>query len=101
MTSEFQTLQNSCDVSVSQLPKPCLMGNALAVNILENEYKVDLAAYKNNLHDRLIIAKEDSPIRVQDLRIKLKNLWKPLGTWSFMLPLISSFNYTYICFTKD
>lgn len=62
----------------------CLKGNALVVKVPEDEYKVGLATCKNNLHGCLILAKGDASIHVEDLRIKLENLWKPLGSRSLI-----------------
>lgn len=76
-----QALNNACDIPLSQLLVPCMKGDGLAVKIPEDEYKACLEGCKNNLHGRLLLSKGDSPIKHNNPRAKLLNLWKPLGHW--------------------
>lgn len=82
-----QALQNLCDVPYSQLPRPCIKGDALSIKILEEEYKAGLEECKMHLHGRLIMSKGDNPIKNQDLHSKLSSLWKPIGQWGMIWPL--------------
>lgn len=83
-TKTFAQALNACDIPLSQLPVPCIKGNAVAVKIPEEEYKVGLEGCKNNLQGRLLLAKRDAPIRVNDLRVKLLKLWQPIGQWKLV-----------------
>lgn len=47
-------LNNVCDKSLSQLPKPCLKGDRLAILTTKEEYLACLEACKHNLHERII-----------------------------------------------
>lgn len=42
------------------------------------------------MHGRLLLSKGDSPGKIQDLRTKLANLWKPIAQWK-MVPLGKGF----------
>lgn len=77
-------LKISSDIPLSQLPKPCLKGDALAIKIIEEEYQAGVASCKNLLHGRLILSKGDNPLKVNDFRCKLAKLWKPIGSWSMV-----------------
>lgn len=85
-----QALNHACDIPLSQLPVPCMKGNALAVTMPEEEYKAGLEASKKNLHGRIILSKGDPPIKIQDLRNKLSKLWKPLANWK-VIPIGKGF----------
>lgn len=74
-----QALTNSFVFSLSQLKRPCLKGEAISIKISEYEYQMGIQSCKNSLHGRLILSKGETPIKTQDLRSKLANLWKPLG----------------------
>lgn len=51
------------------------------MSILEEEYLVGLEASKNNLHGRILLSKGDTPVRINDLKIKLTKLWQPIAQW--------------------
>ncbi|PNX89065.1 hypothetical protein L195_g045182, partial [Trifolium pratense] len=72
-----QALSNAYDVS--QLPKPSLKGDDVAIKIPQEEYKASLEDCQNHFHGRLLLSKGDPPLTLQDLRAKLSNIWKPLG----------------------
>jgi hypothetical protein len=74
------------DVSLSQLPKPCLKGNSLSIKISEDVYQTGLANCNNYLHGRLVLSRGDHPVSSKDLRDKLLHLWKPIDCWK-MIPL--------------
>ncbi|KAK2388420.1 hypothetical protein QL285_062107 [Trifolium repens] len=81
-----QALRNKVDVSLTQLPKPCLKGNSLSIKISEDVYQTGLAKCNNYLHGRLVLSRGDHPVSSKDLRDKLLLLWKPIDCWK-MIPL--------------
>ncbi|KAK2440164.1 hypothetical protein QL285_011606 [Trifolium repens] len=81
-----QALLNKVDVSLSQLPKPCLKGNSLSIKISEEVYQSGLANCSNYLHGRLMLSRGDNHLSSKDLREKLLQLWKPIDQWK-MSPL--------------
>ncbi|WJX52654.1 hypothetical protein P8452_38744 [Trifolium repens] len=81
-----QALLNKVDVSLTQLPKPCLKGNSLSIKISEDVYQTGLANCNNYLHGRLVLSRGDHPVSSKDLRDKLLLLWKPIDCWK-MIPL--------------
>lgn len=85
-----QALNNSVDTPLSQLPRPCLKGDALSIKISESEYLAGISECKTRLHGRLILSKGDSPIKVADLRSKLSKKWNPIDSWK-MVPLGKGF----------
>ncbi|XP_019430036.1 PREDICTED: uncharacterized protein LOC109337512 [Lupinus angustifolius] len=79
-----QALKATCDISISQLPQPCIKGDAIAIKIPEEEYQAGLQRCKSHLHGRLILSKGDSPLRFTELRTKLQALWNMIGTWGMI-----------------
>ncbi|PNY02253.1 hypothetical protein L195_g025558 [Trifolium pratense] len=79
-----QALNNVCDVPLNHLPKPCLKGDDIAIKIPQEEYKASLEDCQNHLHGRLLLSKGDLPFTLHDLRVKLSNIWKPLGRWGIV-----------------
>ncbi|XP_019432836.1 PREDICTED: uncharacterized protein LOC109339775 [Lupinus angustifolius] len=79
-----QALKATCDISISQLPQPCIKGDAIAIKIPEEEYQAGLQRCKTHLHGRLILSKGDSPIRFTELRTKLQSLWNMIGAWNMI-----------------
>lgn len=77
-----QAVSNSFDILLSQLPKPCLKGNELAIKITESEYQAGGQECKNIIHGRLILSKGDTPLKLGDLRSKLLKIWKSNASWS-------------------
>lgn len=75
-----QALSNVCDIPHSQLPKPCLKGDDLAISIPDDEYDAGLDACKHNLQGRVIWPKGSAPVSIESLN-KLSVLWKSLGRW--------------------
>lgn len=55
LKSFAQTLKNSYIIPLSQLPKPCIKRFVLVIKILEDEYKICLVSYKNNLHGKVTV----------------------------------------------
>jgi hypothetical protein len=47
-----QALLGRVNVSLTQLPKPCLEGNCLSMKIYEDVYQIGLANFNNYLHER-------------------------------------------------
>jgi len=76
-----QALNNVCDIPASQLPKPCLKGDRLAIEIPDEEYEAGLADCKFNMQGRNILPKGSSPVSVDSIRTKLATLWKSIGRW--------------------
>lgn len=76
-----QALNNACDIPLSQLHVPCLKGKELAIAIPEDEYLAGLEASKTSLHGRILLSKGDRPVKIEDLHIKLSQLWRPLASW--------------------
>jgi len=77
---------NKVDVSLNQLPKPCLKGNSLSIKIAEDAYQSNLVNCNNYLHGRLVMSRGDKPFSSRDLREKLLQLWKPMNQWK-MIPM--------------
>jgi hypothetical protein len=76
-----QALSNVCDIPLSQLPKPCVKGDRIAITIPEDEYLAGVEACKHNLHGRIIWPKGSPPLTVETLKTKLSMLWKSIGKW--------------------
>lgn len=95
-----QALNSSFDISLSQLPRPCVKGDSISIKISEEEYQKGLEGCKNNLHDCLLLAKGNKPIKSSDLRAKLSTLWKPIGQWK-MIPLGRGFYEFNFAFAED
>jgi hypothetical protein len=66
-----QALLNKVDVSLNQLPKPCLKGNSLSIKISEDVYQTVLGKCSNYLHGRLVLSRGDKPFSSKVLREKL------------------------------
>ncbi|XP_019450653.1 PREDICTED: uncharacterized protein LOC109352923 [Lupinus angustifolius] len=79
-----QALKNSCDISLSQLPQPCIKGDAIAIKIPKDEYQAGLARCQSHLHGRVILSKGDSPIKFLDLKTKLTSMWSMIGKWDMI-----------------
>lgn len=77
-------MNNSCDIRISQLLRPCVKGDAVVIKIPEDEYKASLEQCKNNLHGRSILSKGDALVKFVDLKAKLSSLWKSIGQWSMI-----------------
>lgn len=74
-----ESVNNVCDIHVSQLPKSCIKGDIFTIIILEEEYQLEVEYYKNNLHGRIIWPKGTSPFSVVALKSKLANFWSSIG----------------------
>lgn len=74
-------VNNVCDIPFSQLPKPVIKGDEVAIAIPDDEYLIGLAACKHNLHGRVLWPKGTIPLKVGALKSKLSILWKSLGRW--------------------
>ncbi|CAL0318467.1 unnamed protein product [Lupinus luteus] len=79
-----QAVKNSCDIALSQLPQPCIKGEAIAIKIPEEDYQEGLKRCKTHLHGRIIFSKGDSPLKFEELRAKLISLWNKIGKWSMV-----------------
>ena len=74
-----QTLGNSCDIPLSQLPTPCIKGDMIVVRVDEENYLAGLEDCKIHFHGRIILSKGDRPLTHLDLTKKLQAVWKTLG----------------------
>ncbi|XP_019430033.1 PREDICTED: uncharacterized protein LOC109337508 [Lupinus angustifolius] len=79
-----QALRPSCDISTSQLPQPCIKGDAIAIKIPEEDYQAGLLRCKSHLHGRMILSKGDTPLKLADLKNKLISMWNMIGKWSMI-----------------
>jgi hypothetical protein len=70
-----------CDVPIGNFPKPCLKGERLSIKIPEESYQAGVERCKNNLHGRLMMAKGDKPLQLNELREKLIKAWAPIEKW--------------------
>lgn len=77
-----QAVSNSFDIHLNQLPKPYLKGNELAIKISESEYQAGVQECKNILYGRVTLSKGDSPLKIDDLRVKLLKIWRPTSSWN-------------------
>jgi hypothetical protein len=70
-----QALVNKVDVSLSDLPKPCLKGDSFSIKISEHVYQAGLSNCNNYIHERLVLARGDKTFSSKDLReCKTRNL---------------------------
>ncbi|XP_019460146.1 PREDICTED: uncharacterized protein LOC109359906 [Lupinus angustifolius] len=74
-----QALKNSNDIALSQLPQPCIKGDAIAIKIPEEDYQEGVKRCKTHLHGRLILAKGDAPLKFEEIKAKLSSLWSSIG----------------------
>ena len=79
-----QAVNNVCDIPHSQLPKPCVKGNEIAIEIPDDEYDAGLKDCKHNLQGRVIWPKGTAPVSLESLKIRLTTLWKSLGRWGII-----------------
>lgn len=80
----MQAVNNVCDIPHSQLPKPCVKGNEIAIEIPDDEHDAGLKDCKHNLQGRVIWPKGTAPVSLESLRIRLSSLWKSLGSWGII-----------------
>jgi hypothetical protein len=95
-----QALNNACHIPIQNFPKPCLKGDRLSIKIPEESYQAGLERCKNNLHGRLIMAKGDKPLRLNELREKLIQAWAPVEQWQ-ITPLGKGFYEFYFQSRED
>jgi len=76
-----QVLKVTCDVSVNQLPMPCVKEDIVTAQIDEEDYLQGLEECKNHVYRRIILARGDKAQTHLELCLKLKVLWKDLGDW--------------------
>jgi hypothetical protein len=72
----------------------------LYIKIPEESYQAGLERCKNNLHGRLIMAKGEKPLRVNELREKLIKAWAPVEKWQ-ITPLGKGFYKFYFQSRED
>lgn len=92
-------MNDSLGLHHNQLPKPYLkvQGDELEIQILENEYRDGVEGCKNNLHGTLILAKWMKPWKMVDLRQKLLNMWKLVGSWNVISLEKRLFKFSLSC----
>ena len=74
-----QTLLNKVNVSLNQIPKPCLKGNSPSIKISKDVYHTGLSSCNNYLNGRLVLSRGDNTFSYKDLCEKLFQLWKPIN----------------------
>jgi len=74
-------LSHVLDIPLSQLPRPSVKGDGLAIAIPEEEYIAGIDECKHNLHGRIVWPKGSFPLTVLALKQKLGPLWKDLSRW--------------------
>ncbi|XP_019433032.1 PREDICTED: uncharacterized protein LOC109339940, partial [Lupinus angustifolius] len=79
-----QILRNSYDVGASQLPKPCIEGDSIAIKIPEEDYQAGLQRCKFHLHGRIIMSKGDTPLKLTEMKDKLSTMWSMIRKWSLV-----------------
>lgn len=77
-----QALSNSCNIPVSQLPKPCLKGEQISIKISENHYSTGVLDCQNVLYGRFTLPKGSTPVRELDLKARIFKFWKTNAPWS-------------------
>lgn len=60
------------------LPAPCFKGDALSIQIGQDEYIRGVEECKNALRDQLTLNKGDKPYSARDLSTKIGKLWETL-----------------------
>jgi len=76
-----QTLNNACNIPLSQLTPLCIKGELIFVQIPEDVYLVGLEDCINHLHGRIILAKGDKSLTHLDFCKKINISWNSLGPW--------------------
>ncbi|XP_019447356.1 PREDICTED: uncharacterized protein LOC109350589 [Lupinus angustifolius] len=79
-----QALRSSCDIATSQLPQPCIKGEAIAIKIPEEDYQAGLLRCKSHLHGRMILSKGDTPLKFAELKSTLTSMWSMIRKWSMI-----------------
>nr|ABD33371.2 IMP dehydrogenase/GMP reductase, related [Medicago truncatula] len=77
-----QALSNSCNILVSQLPKPCLKGEKISIKISEDHYSTGVLDCQNVLYGRFTLPKGSTPVRMLDLKARIFKFWKTNAPWS-------------------
>jgi len=67
-----QALGNTCDISLFELPTPCIKGDMIVVWIDETDYLADLEHCKIHLHGQAILSKGNNPLTHLHLTTKLQ-----------------------------
>ncbi|MCH79558.1 NBS resistance protein [Trifolium medium] len=81
-----QALTREDEVTLSQLPHPCVKGDSVCITLTQQEYERGIEGCKNHFHGRLVMSKKDKPITSRDLFAKLRVIWKDFGLWH-LVPL--------------
>jgi len=68
-------LSSPTDYQLSQLPPKIVMGKSVRVKITQAEYEAELVDCCSNIHGRLLLRKDDSPLTTLALKMKLSKLW--------------------------
>lgn len=69
---------------MSRLPHSCIKGDELTICIPKEEYVVGLEGCMTHLHGQFLLSKGNSPIKIEALKFKLQDLWKPTGKWGLI-----------------
>ena len=71
-------------------PTPCIKGDALSINICQEEYTKGVEDCSKVLRARLTLNKGDKPFAVRELSAKIGKVWKTTAGWK-MVPLGKGF----------
>jgi len=74
-----QTLNNACDLPLSNMTSPCIKGNLICVQIDEGVYLIGFKDAKSHLHGIIILSKGGKPLIHMGMCKKLDFAWKYLG----------------------
>ncbi|AES65236.2 hypothetical protein MTR_2g036980 [Medicago truncatula] len=90
-----QALSNSCNILVSQLPKPCLKGEKISIKISEDHYSTGVLDCQNVLYGRFTLPKGSTPVRMLDLKARIFKFWKTNAPWSMASLGIGYFEFVF------
>ncbi|XP_029129942.1 uncharacterized protein LOC114916720 [Cajanus cajan] len=76
----------SVEDRLNSIPKPCWKGDSLAIKIPEDAYREGLARCSTHLHGRVLLAKGQQPLKVDELKARLSKVWKHIAGWN-IIPL--------------
>jgi len=61
-----------------------IKGDVMSIPITEDKYAKGLVDCSRHLHARLVMSKGEKPYTVNDLSLKLSNIWKTPSTWKMV-----------------
>lgn len=73
-----------------QLPSPTIRGDTICVSVDKDLYQQQVSSCKTNLIGRLLLRKGSQPLKLENLKLYLQNLWVPKSAWK-IVPLVRGF----------